>query len=134
MPAKPQLTTVGIDPSADQNGGTARCHPMSACTTYQGERIPLSSILLAALFTSRATRIASFRSSSEGPGVSALGYSKLLRARRILLNERSARILGPNWAIAASWTAICPPRLVARSPWAWSRLAALLRRASYASW
>ena len=63
---------------------------------YQGERIPLSSILSAAPFTSRATRIASFTSSSEGPGVSVLGYSKLFRARRSLLNERSARILDPN--------------------------------------
>jgi RNA polymerase sigma-70 factor, ECF subfamily len=63
---------------------------------YQRERIPLSSILSAASFTSRATRIASVTSSSEGPGVSVLGYSKLFRARRSLLNERSARMLDPN--------------------------------------
>jgi hypothetical protein len=36
----------------------------------------------------------------------------------------------PNWAMTASWTAKCPPRLVARSPWTASRLAALFRSAS----
>jgi hypothetical protein len=50
-----------------------------------------------------------------------LGHSKPFRARRSLLNERSARMLDPNWATTASCTAMCPPRLVARSPWASSR-------------
>ena len=86
-------------PDHDSNAGpTAR-------DTYQGDRIPFASTLSAASFTSRATRIASFTSSSEGPGVSVLGYSKVLRARRSLLNERSARMLDPNWAMTASCTA-----------------------------
>jgi hypothetical protein len=53
---------------------------------------------------------------------------------RSLLNERSALMLDPNWTVAVSWTAMCPPLLVARSPWVPGRLAALLRSASQASW
>src|SRR5215468_12193236 len=63
-------------------------------------------------------------------GVVVLGYSKLFRARRIRPNERKTCVVEPNWAMIASWTATCPPRLVARSPWMASRLAALFRSAS----
>ncbi len=50
-----------------------------------------------------------------------LGYSKLLRARGPA-ERAKRRMLVPNWAMTASCTAMCPPRLVGRSPWASSRL------------
>lgn len=52
-----------------------------------------------------ATVMASSTSSRDGPGVSAPGYSKLLRVRRILPNDRNTTADAPNWALTASWIA-----------------------------
>jgi hypothetical protein len=70
---------------------------------------------------------------SLGPDAQAsrvLGYSKPLRARRMRLNDRKTSSVEPNCARTAYWMAMWPPRLVARSPWTASSLAALLRSAS----
>ena len=107
-------------------GGSAA----SRCSCHQRESAFWSRIVVAASRARVATAMASSMSSSAGPGLLLLGYSKLFRARRILPNDRKARTVAPNWAVTTSCTARCLPRLVARSPCASSRLAALLRRAS----
>ena len=95
-------------------------------SSYQSVSTSSCRMVAAASRAWLAAVIASVTSSDDGPGANALGYSKLLRARRMRLKDRNARTVEPNWARAASWIAICPPRLVARNPCTASRLAALL--------
>jgi hypothetical protein len=64
------------------------------------------------------------------PGRFGAGYSKEFRALLILPKERNTGTDAPNCAAIASWIAMWPPRLVARSPWTARRLVALLRNAS----
>jgi hypothetical protein len=101
-----------------------------ACPCHQRVRTFWSMMVVAASRAWVAPAMASSMSSLVGPGLLLLGYSKLFRARRTLPNERNMRTVVPNCAVTTSWTARCPPRLVARSPCASSRLAALLRKAS----
>ena len=126
LSARPDGNLDDLDEQVAARSGGA--HACRSC--HQRESTFWSRIVVAASRARVATAMASSMSSPAGPGLLLLGYSKLFRARRILPNERKTRTVVPNWAVTTSCTARCPPRLVARSPCASSRLAALLRRAS----
>lgn len=79
---------------------------------HQGLSTFCCKIFAAASCARVAAVMASSTSSAEGPGVSALGYSKALRARRILAKDRNTGTEAPNCAPIASWIAMCPPLLL----------------------
>lgn len=67
--------------------------------------------------TSPASSHASRASCSVNSGVSMSAYSASLRCLRSCANPRTrCWVLGPSWCSIASWTAIWPPAVVARSP------------------